>query len=207
MVLSPGSAEAPAGYPYKNSNNRKNRKHAGDTKTQRCLWGGERVWQVICLVAVWRARGVGWGVLNKCLYGEAPLALRSNPLPFSRIYLFCTKRVPLSNTLIAIDKWYPFHIPCLRLCILFDCTVFLNRNQSQNRTFFRLNKAIKFICQPFWALSQTQMLPTEYITIQWIGIKENNCVILWIEIYPVESTFHPVLNDWGQGPVSRRESW
>ena len=32
MVLSPGSAEAPAGYPYKNSNNRKNRKHAGETK-------------------------------------------------------------------------------------------------------------------------------------------------------------------------------
>ena len=70
--------------------------------------------------------------------------LRRPEVPF--IYHFCTKRVPLSNTFIAIDKWYPFHIPCLRLCILFDCTVFLNRNQSQNRTFFRLNKAIKFIC-------------------------------------------------------------
>ena len=141
MVLSPGSAEAPAGYPYKNSNNRKNRKHAGDTK--RPLGRREGMVGYLSCSSV---EGCGGWVLNKCLYGEAPLALRSNPLPFSRIYLFCTKRVPLSNTLIAIDKWYPFHIPCLRLCVLFDCTVFLNRNQSQNRTFSRLNKAIKFIC-------------------------------------------------------------
>ena len=29
----------------------------------------------------------------------------------------------------SIDKWYPFHKPCLELCIPFDCCL-LNRNQS-----------------------------------------------------------------------------
>ena len=33
----------------------------------------------------------------------------------------------------------------------------------KNRTFSRLYKAIKFICYPFWALSQTQM--TDFPTL------------------------------------------
>ena len=73
MVLSPGSAEAPAGYPYKNSNNRKNRKHAGDTK--RPL--GRREGMVGYLTCSSVEGFGGWwegGVLNKCLYGEAPPA-------------------------------------------------------------------------------------------------------------------------------------
>ena len=46
--------------------------------------------------------------------GSAP---RSNILPF---YIpFFTKKVPLSHP--AIDKWYPFHIHCLELCIPFNC--------------------------------------------------------------------------------------
>ena len=44
--------------------------------------------------------------------------LRSNPLAF---YIpFFTKKVPLSYTFNSIDIWYPFHIPCLELCISFD---------------------------------------------------------------------------------------
>ena len=37
---------------------------------------------------------------------------------------------------------------------------------------------------------------TGYITIQRINISETNCVIRWIEIYPVDSTMH-LLNNWG----------
>ena len=40
--------------------------------------------------------------------GSAP---RSNPLSF--IYHFSQKRYPLR--IPSIDKWYPFHIPCLEL--------------------------------------------------------------------------------------------
>ena len=40
--------------------------------------------------------------------GSAP---RSNPLPF----YFCQKKY--SFRISSIDKWHPFHIPCLELCI------------------------------------------------------------------------------------------
>ena len=50
--------------------------------------------------------------------GSAP---RLNPFsPF--MYHFLRKGDPF-----PVDKWYPFHIPCLELCILFNyckCTVF-----------------------------------------------------------------------------------
>ena len=37
-----------------------------------------------------------------------------------RLYIpFPTKKVPLQ--IPSIDKWYPFHIPCLELFILFNC--------------------------------------------------------------------------------------
>ena len=68
------------------------------------------------------ARG-GGGVLNKFLFGEAP-PRGSTPYPF--VYHFFTKKVPLSHTFCL--KWYPFHVPCLELCIPFKavkkCTVF-----------------------------------------------------------------------------------
>ena len=35
------------------------------------------------------------------------------------------------------------------------------------------------------------------IGIQWINIRESNCAILRIKIYPVDSTIH-LLNNWGQ---------
>ena len=40
------------------------------------------------------------------------------------------------------------------------------------------------------------VLSTGYITIQRINIRETNCVIRWIEIYPVDSAMH-LSNNWG----------
>ena len=47
------------------------------------------------------------GVLNKCLYGEAP---PRGPIPYPFIYNFSQKRYPFR--IHSIDKWYPFYIPC-----------------------------------------------------------------------------------------------
>ena len=34
------------------------------------------------------------------------------------------------------------------------------------------------------------------LTVQWINIRETNCVIQWIEIYPAYSTIH-LFSNWG----------
>ena len=64
--------------------------------------------------------------------GSAP---RSNPLPF---YIpFFTKKYLFLKP--SIDKWYPFHILCLNLCIPFNCCkcpVLLTRDQSQKLNVF-----------------------------------------------------------------------
>ena len=52
------------------------------------------------------------GVLNKFLYGEAS---PRGPTPYPFIYHFSRKRSPFR--IPSIDKWNPFHIPCLELCI------------------------------------------------------------------------------------------
>ena len=59
---------------------------------------------------------VARGVLNKCLYGEAP---PRGPTPYPFIYHFSRERYPFRTP--SIDKWYPFYIPCLQLCISFNC--------------------------------------------------------------------------------------
>ena len=56
------------------------------------------------------------GILNNVLYGEAP-PLRLTFYPFT--YHFCQKRFP--SLIPFIDKWKPFHIPSLELCIPFNC--------------------------------------------------------------------------------------
>ena len=88
----------------------------------------------------------GWGVLNKFLYGVAP---SQSPTLFPFIYHFSRKRYPFRIP-SSIDKWYPFHIPCLELSIPFTAVnalyLILNRPiNRKNRTFSRLYKAIQFI--------------------------------------------------------------
>ena len=117
----------------------------------------------------------GWGVLNKFLYGVAP---SQSPTPFPFIYHFSRKRYPFRIP-SSIDKWYPFHIPCLELSIPFTAVnaiyLILNRPiNRKNRTFSRLYKAIKFshmlallgsftdplqIFLPFRILQQVKSLP------------------------------------------------
>ena len=86
--------------------------------------------------------------------GSAP---RSNPLPFC--IPFFTKTVPLSCT-SSIDKWCPFHIPCLELCIPFTCckcTFFLIGIDHKNRRFFSTLWSHKSHLLALWTLLQTQM--------------------------------------------------
>ena len=66
----------------------------------------------------------------------------------------------------SIDKWHPFHITSLQLCIPFNfynCTVFQMQINHKKRTVqSRLFKAIKFIFLALLGPKQTQMtdLPT-----------------------------------------------
>ena len=84
-------------------------------------------------------------ILNKCLYGEPPPG-GPTPNPFYTNH-FSQKRY--SFRIPSIDKWYPFHIPCLELCIHFNCckcTVFSVGINHKNKTFSRLYQALTFIC-------------------------------------------------------------
>ena len=61
-------------------------------------------------------------------------------------FFFLRKRFPFRIS--SIDKWHPFHIYCLELCIPFDCrkcTVFSIEINLKNRTFSRLCKANLFM--------------------------------------------------------------
>ena len=78
------------------------------------------------------APGGGGGGLNKTSVYTGKL--HSEVKPLILLYtIFHEKRDPFCTP--SIDKWYPFHILCLEVCI-------------PNRTFSRLYKDIKF----FWAL-------------------------------------------------------
>ena len=60
------------------------------------------------------------GTLNKCLYGETP---PRGPTTYHFLYhFFSRKRYPFR--IPSIEKWCPFHKPCLEVCIPFNCTVF-----------------------------------------------------------------------------------
>ena len=72
--------------------------------------------------------------------------LRPEVQPLTLLYnaIFQEKGTPFVYLL-----WYPFHIPCLELCIPFNCckcTVFELGINLKNRTFSRLFAAIKFMC-------------------------------------------------------------
>ena len=62
-------------------------------------------------------RGGGGGrSTQQILNGEVP---PQGPPPYPFIYHFGQKRYLFRTP--SIDKWYPFHIPSLELCIPFDC--------------------------------------------------------------------------------------
>ena len=117
----------------------------------------------------------GWGGTQQIFIRSGSVA-KSNPFPF--MYHFSRKRYPFRIP-SSIDKWYPFHIPCLELSIPFTAVnaiyLILNRPiNRKNRTFSRLYKAIKFshmlallgsftdplqIFLPFRILQQVKSLP------------------------------------------------
>ena len=73
-------------------------------------------------------------------------AVRSSSLPF---YIFLLKeKVPLDYTVPSIDKWYPFQIPSLELCITFSCykcTVFKLWINQKTRKLSRLFHSHKIL--------------------------------------------------------------
>ena len=60
-----------------------------------------------------RGRGYSTNVYTGRLRPEV------QPLTLFNICHFSRKRYPFC--IPSIDKWYPFHIPCLEHCILFNC--------------------------------------------------------------------------------------
>ena len=54
--------------------------------------------------------------------GECSTNVYTSPVvqPVTLLYtIFLQKRFPFR--ILSIDKWYPFHMSCLELCIPFDC--------------------------------------------------------------------------------------
>ena len=61
---------------------------------------------------------------------------------------------------LVIDKWYPFRILTVELCIPFNCckyTVSYEQIRKQEG-FLDFFKAEKYVCKPFWAFLQTDIL-------------------------------------------------
>ena len=65
--------------------------------------------------------GRGWGEGTQQIFIRGGSAPSSNPLQLPFYVPFFTRKVPLSCTFYWQILWYPFHIPCLELCIPFNC--------------------------------------------------------------------------------------
>ena len=63
-----------------------------------------------------KAMSLVWILPSKFLYREAQ---PWGPTPYPLIYCFSRKRYPFC--ILSIEKWCPFHIPCLELFIPFNC--------------------------------------------------------------------------------------
>ena len=61
---------------------------------------------------------------------------------------------------LVIDKWYPFHILTVDLCIPFNCCKYTISYEPirKQEGFLDFFKAEKYICKPFWAFLQTDIL-------------------------------------------------
>ena len=107
---------------------KKNSWYYNSSKLEKNPWlstGGEgwgtASWLLGPEVLLERVRSSGWlpgggRSTQQILNGEVP---PQGPPPYPFIYHFGQKRYLFRTP--SIDKWYPFHIPSLELCIPFDC--------------------------------------------------------------------------------------
>ena len=108
---------------------------------------------------------------NQQSFIRGGIALRSNFLPFYIRFLAEKLRYPFR--ILCIDKWYPFQIPSLELCIPFNsckCTFFKILNQHVFSTILQsYNESVSSfdlfyrpklqISLPFYILQQVKSLP------------------------------------------------
>ena len=78
------------------------------------------------------------------------------------------------------------HLMAVQFCNVFP-------NESKSCEGFNLPMLVKYWLGLF---KRWIALSTGQVTIQRISIRETNCAIQWIEIYPVDSLIH-LLNNWG----------
>ena len=95
-------------------------------------------------------RGAGGGVLNKVLHPEASQrCLTSCPL-----YTIFDREDQYPFCIPSVDKLYPFHIPCLELCIPLNCckyTVFKILINHTTRSFHHFFfTTVKCNCKPLF---------------------------------------------------------
>ena len=96
-------------------------------------------------------------------------APRSNPLPY---YIpFLTKKVTPLTYLV-----YNF----ASLLTAVNALSFKQESITKIERFSRLYKVMKFICQPFWAISQTQM--TDFPTLLYTSASEIPMIFLLIAV-------------------------
>ena len=98
-----------------------------------------------------------------------------NPTPYPFIHHFSRKRYPFRIS--SIDKWYPSHIPCLKLCISFNCAKapsFKKKSIPKKNIFLRLYKhKIKLLPLFGWFYRPKLQMPypfvdfNEYIPEAW----------------------------------------
>ena len=75
----------------------------------------------------------------------------------------CSKKFYGSNPssfyipLLTENKWYPFHLPCLELCIIFKCCKCTVFNKLENQNDFLTFPQPKKHLLAFWAFLQTEM--------------------------------------------------
>ena len=130
------------------------------------IYGQEVLWRV---PAVWDRkhlcpRGGGIPQQSFILWSSA---LRSSSLPF---YIFLLReKIPLPYPWVpSIDKWYPFQIPSLELCITFSCcqcTVFKLWINQKTRKLSGVFTAIKSFCYSALLGAFTERNETDFSTL------------------------------------------
>ena len=101
----------------------------------------------------------GGGVLNKFYSGR----LHFEVLPLTLLYtIFGQKRYPIVS---STDKWYPFHIPSLDLCIPLFCRLFHSHKMHLSVSLFGL--FYFFIFTDFSTLSYNSTREISTLSYTW----------------------------------------